>query len=316
MDKHIGVSRRIAAIAIFVAVASAMGGCEHGGKSVPSSCAEKSLPVARPSPPDLVGCTRIEITYYPSTSKAFHFGASTSLFSPAENRYLKSLKTLVVDNPDRIQALAQRLRSGSYSGTGYGIAMQRFADIVCYRGEERLISFQDCGLAIQTQDGHLFRYTDVAIPVEFTPEIYPFSVRQHCATNLYRLGVDLRTMSREGIAWPAPHEWSDVLFHRRITSPTLLITDYSKATKSIGKEFTCSGAGEGKCHYAMNSACQPDSPPDMVLLFETKAGWNQSGGLELFTFDHHDPKGGLVLLGDGTVKFIRTKEELKQLRWK
>jgi hypothetical protein len=30
----------------------------------------------------------------------------------------------------------------------------------------------------------------------------------------------------------------------------------------------------------------------MVLLFETKAGWNQHGGPELFTFDNHDPKGG------------------------
>jgi hypothetical protein len=54
----------------------------------------------------------------------------------------------------------------------------------------------------------------------------------------------------------------------------------------------------------------------MVLLFETKTGWNQHGGPELFTFDNHDPKGGCVLLNNGTVKFIRTEEELKQLRWK
>jgi hypothetical protein len=32
-------------------------------------------------------------------------------------------------------------------------------------------------------------------------------------------------------------------------------------------------------------------------------------GPDLFTFDNHDPKGGCVLLNDGTVKFIRTKEE-------
>ena len=36
----------------------------------------------------------------------------------------------------------------------------------------------------------------------------------------------------------------------------------------------------------------------------------------MFTFDNHDPKGGCVLLNDGKVKFIRTDEELKQLRWK
>ena len=74
----------------------------------------------------------------------------------------------------------------------------------------------------------------------------------------------------------------------------------------------------------MNPNCGPDSPPDMVLLFETKAGWNQHGGLELFTFDNHDPKGGCVLLNDGnlygvaspTIRFIRTKEELNALKWK
>ena len=60
-----------------------------------------------------------------------------------------------------------------------------------------------------------------------------------------------------------------------------------------------------------------------------KTGWNQHGGPELFTFDNHDPKrsapdvlslgdsgGGCVLLNNGTVKFIRTKDELNALCWK
>ena len=70
--------------------------------------------------------------------------------------------------------------------------------------------------------------------------------------------------------------------------------------------------------YAMNPTSRGlgNSPKDMVFLFESKPGWNQHGGPELFTFDNHDPKGGLVLLNDGTVKFIRTKEEFKQLLWK
>ena len=66
----------------------------------------------------------------------------------------------------------------------------------------------------------------------------------------------------------------------------------------------------------MNPNCKPASPGNVVLLFETKTGWNQHGGPELFTFDNHDPKGGCVLLNDGTVKFIRTKKELHALRWK
>lgn len=82
------------------------------------------------------------------------------------------------------------------------------------------------------------------------------------------------------------------------------------------KPYKCPSAGYGECHYAMNPNCKLESPPNMVLLFETKGGWNQQGGPELFTFNNHDPRGGCVLLNDGTVKFIRTTEELQQLRWK
>jgi hypothetical protein len=66
----------------------------------------------------------------------------------------------------------------------------------------------------------------------------------------------------------------------------------------------------------MNPDCRRDSPGDMFLLFETKAGWNQHGGAELFSFTNHNPRGDCVLLNEGTVKFLRTKAELKQLRWK
>ena len=66
----------------------------------------------------------------------------------------------------------------------------------------------------------------------------------------------------------------------------------------------------------MNRHCREDSSEDMVFLFESKPGWNQHGGPKLFTCDNHDPKGGCVLLNGGTVKFIRTEAELKQLRWK
>ncbi|MDI6448836.1 hypothetical protein [Anaerobaca lacustris] len=68
--------------------------------------------------------------------------------------------------------------------------------------------------------------------------------------------------------------------------------------------------------YAMNPNCRGDSPKDMVFLFESRPGWNQHGGPELFAFDHHDPKGGCVLLNDGTVRFIRTERELHALRWR
>jgi hypothetical protein len=108
--------------------------------------------------------------------------------------------------------------------------------------------------------------------------------------------------SNSKLVYPVPTSWCDALEFA-----------YSKSEMKI---LVCPSAGEGKCHYAMNPNCEPNSPGDMVLLFETKTGWNQHGGPELFTFDNHDPKGGCVLLNNGTVKFIRTEEELKQLRWK
>ena len=59
-------------------------------------------------------------------------------------------------------------------------------------------------------------------------------------------------------------------------------------------DFTCPGADEGDCHYAMNVNGRP----------------------EFFTFDNHEPAGGCILLNGGTVKFIRTEGELQTLRWK
>ena len=146
----------------------------------------------------------------------------------------------------------------------------------------------------------------------------PFTLRVDCAADLKDLWHRFRvypyaqrpadgTSTEPGRApYPAPAEWCDSI--TRI---------YGKGWEMLGRRlFVCPSAGEGKSHYAMNPKCRSDSLPDTVLLFETRPGWNQHGGPELFTFDNHDPKGGLVLLNDGTVKFIRTEVELKQLRWK
>jgi len=113
------------------------------------------------------------------------------------------------------------------------------------------------------------------------------------------------------LVYPPPGIWCDAMEWAYLEPGVK-----SKRSELRRKSHTCPSAGEGKNHYAMNPNCKPDSLGDMVLLFETKAGWNQNGGPELFTFDNHEPKGGCVLLNDGTVKFIRTKEELNQLRWK
>ncbi|UCC97101.1 MAG: hypothetical protein JSW66_14795 [Phycisphaerales bacterium] len=154
------------------------------------------------------------------------------------------------------------------------------------------------------------------------PLIETIDLRMRCASNLknqwYRLGFyhlheALRQNDpsfRNQPLYPTPTEWCDDMLRPWPQTGGI------HQNKWNAKAHICPSGGEGKNHYAMNPNCEPNSPADMVLLFETKAGWNQHGGPELFTFDNHDPKGGCVLLNDGTVKFIRTKEELQQLRWK
>jgi hypothetical protein len=150
--------------------------------------------------------------------------------------------------------------------------------------------------------------------------IINFKNRYECANNLTMLYI-MGPFNQDIVKvpfYPENNEWSDsclnfiqtkyhikndpVIYRKLVCPGKFQLSDYN-----ISNKF---------CNYAMNPNCNPDSPGDMVLLFETKDGWNQHGGPELFTFDNHDPKGGCVLFNDGSVKFIRTQEELNNLRWK
>lgn len=123
-----------------------------------------------------------------------------------------------------------------------------------------------------------------------------------CGTNLARLGKSMSVYAGENDGkYPTANKWCDLLIEH--------VNDVIEGT------FVCPSAGEGRCHYAMNPNCQPNSPPDMVLLFETKGGWNQFGGMELLTFGNHKPKGCHILLNDKSINFVRPKR-LRELKWK
>jgi len=273
-------------------------------------------------PPDLSRCTRIDINYEPSMLEYFFpYPGEQDLFSVAEVKYLNSIKTITVGDQTRIKEFTGEISKGLPGGI---TTEQSTAHLVCYHDGERLTSFTVYDdRAIVTEKEQLFSYTrglrkGLRSTRALTPQIHPFDLRVRCASNLKNLWHRLRLHNKAEKTrlkdpsqikpvYPKWTKWCDAM---------------TRAYKSIGmleenivKTYKCPSAGEGKCHYAMNPSCKPDSPPDMVLLFETKAGWNQHGGPELFTFDNHDPKGGCVLLNDGTVKFIRTKEEFQQLRW-
>jgi len=269
--------------------------------------------------PSFGRCTRADIQYTPSALEFFFPHASQQdLLSSPEKEYLRTQKTLLVEDHEYLGAFIEEMATGFQCEV---VPENATANVVLYRDDECLTSLLVYdNVSIETQDKQRFRYSDGLRSMrQFTPQIRPFDLRLECADHLRNLWYRLRfyhkiTDSRSGnstaagrTSYPVAGEWS---------ARTELAYRFRHDNHSALESYKCPSAREGKCHYAMNPACEPNSAGDMVLLFETKAGWNQHGGPELFTFDNHDPRGGCVLLNDGTVKFIRTEEELHALRWK
>jgi len=125
--------------------------------------------------------------------------------------------------------------------------------------------------------------------------------RTQCLTNMGRhIGIGLHCYSDDHDGkYPAPDKWCDLL---------------EKGNYVLGGRLRCAGDKKGPCSYAINPNCEPNSPNDVVLLFETKGGWNQSGGPEILTFENHKGKGCNVLFNDGHVEFVKP-ERLGELKW-
>jgi hypothetical protein len=279
--------------------------------TTPSCRKQISAPeMQKPSPPDLSCCTHVELTYHPSTVDYFFWGdKEKSLLNTEEIEYLQSFKTIVVDDPEAIKALAHDVSLGTYSGPDVGsIGIKNVVYFNCYSNDELIKSFMWIGNTICTEDKQRFEYDKEWINLlqVLTPQIWKFGLRASCARNLRDLLSEFPWDDNGKVIYPKPSRWCNSITRHYWGG---------RRNKNISKYFKCPSVGEDGCNYAMNSNCKSDSPPDMVFLFETKAGWNQHGGPELFTFDNHDPRGGCVLLNDGTVKFIRTEEELHSLRW-
>ena len=120
-----------------------------------------------------------------------------------------------------------------------------------------------------------------------------------CAMNLKKLSNAINAYQENEGSYPTASKWGD-----------LLVTNISFPHDA----FICRSAKPAKCHYAINPYCEPNSPNDVVLLFETKGGWNQHGGPELFTGEHHKSNNGGVLFNDKQVLFINP-EDINNLNW-
>ena len=102
--------------------------------------------------------------------------------------------------------------------------------------------------------------------------------------------------------YPTPDKWCDLMMEHVDVGERAFICPSAKKSGS-----------EEKSHYAINPKAEPNSPNDVVLLFETKGGWNQYGGKELLTTENHE-NGCNIVFNDGSAKFIKT-EDVNSLRW-
>ncbi len=272
----------------------------------------------RREPPDLTACTRIEVQCKAGALNYFFRDSvmQECILNEAERESVRSYDTWAVTDQEQIKAFAYKIGQGTYAGRILGTTEIR-AKIVGHSRGRWPISFSVTGgSSIIASGRRLFSYSawcGLSLADLDPPGIKPLQTRWKCAENLYRLRNGLWPYAREPRPHVDPNRWCDTIVeHSRraqwFTCPSVpAATDEDDSSGQSPKTRASD--------YAMNSNYREGSPDDMVFLFESKPGWNQHGGPELFTFDNHDPKGGCVLLNDGTIKFIRTKEELGALRW-
>lgn len=103
--------------------------------------------------------------------------------------------------------------------------------------------------------------------------------------------------------YPAASKWCDLLLSEGYISNKLWLK--------------CPNEKLGACSYAFNEeayALGRGVPYSMVLMFESKPGWNQIGGQELLNVDNHEGRGACIAYGDYRIEFV-SREKLNKLRW-
>jgi hypothetical protein len=127
--------------------------------------------------------------------------------------------------------------------------------------------------------------------------------RMTFGTNLSNLGRTMRVYANDFDGkYPTADKWCD------------LLVKYGEG-ELTEKSFRCPANKKERCSFAINPNCEPNSPEDVVLLFETKGGWNKFGGSEILTFENHKGKGCNILFNSLHVEFVKP-EQISKLKWK
>lgn len=130
-----------------------------------------------------------------------------------------------------------------------------------------------------------------------------------CTDNMKILGIEARIYETDNNDRLLPANWCDVLLTNNIGA-----SDYSL---NISEKFRCPSAPKKqRCSYAMNRQLvgiknTDEVAQDTVMLFESDAGWNAVGGVEILSSRH---SGLNVALADGSVREIPAKD-IPNLRW-
>ncbi len=125
--------------------------------------------------------------------------------------------------------------------------------------------------------------------------------RSVCAANLSAIGKACLLYANDNEEeYPEPNKWCDLLVMYADVEPN---------------QLRCPGGQGGPGHYAINPNAGVSLSPEMVLLFETTAGWNQFGGPEIMTTENHRGDGCNIVFNDCYhVEFV-PKERFGELIW-
>lgn len=131
-----------------------------------------------------------------------------------------------------------------------------------------------------------------------------------CAHNLKRLGDAMKVYSNDNQGrYPDPDRWCDLLLqHARVDADRFLCPAVKWEWRR--QVFPFPVPKNRRCYYAMNPNCKPNSPDDVVFLFEIEGGWNKTGGSELMTAENHTGPGSVLLHGGDL-----PAEEFAKLNW-
>ena len=119
-----------------------------------------------------------------------------------------------------------------------------------------------------------------------------------CQANLRNINIAIRDIIH---TFPSQTWCSDL--------SKLTANNTEKYGKNFNDNFICPSSQDKKCSFTLNSDFSISSPPDTILLFESKDGWNQTASTDQAVFSNHSGKCS-VLLANGQIKLI-TKEQLQ-----